>query len=75
MINWQELWRERRAAYLEIRDGDSNNLTWAIRKRIFGQSASATAAGSALIEGREEEHGTRTIVGAREAAGAETVHR
>ena len=58
----------------EIRDGDPNNLTRAIKIRILSPSTLTTTVGSTLVGGREEEHGVRIVAGAREAAGAETIH-
>ena len=60
--------REQRAAYLEIRDEDPNNLRQAIQGRTHGPSALPTIVRFTPVEVREEERGGRIVALVRKAA-------
>lgn len=60
---------EQRAASLEIRNGDRIILIRAIRERILGPSASATATTTTLVGRRKVEHDAWTVARAKEAVG------
>ena len=65
--------REQRAAYLEIRNGEPNNLGRDIQRRFLGTSAPTTVADYTPVEGKEEECGVRTVPGARETVKGGTI--